>query len=133
MAGFYKQHLLSAIDLIEKYSNKEPFALFLKNYFKRDKKFGSRDRKNIADLCYGYMGLGKSAETYSIQDQIVIGYFLTHEEDNGLLQNFHPSLLNSLSENPDQKIKIVSSFFPAFNSNFYSEVAFSVWHPPKIS
>lgn len=31
------------------------------------------------------------------------------------------------------KLVFQSVKYPAFNSNFYSEVAFSVWHPPKIS
>lgn len=117
MAGFYKQHLVSAIDLIKRYSYKEPFAIFLKNYFKTDKKFGSRDRKNIADLCYSYMRLGKSAVEYSIQDQIIIGFFLTHEQDNGLLENFSPLLKNSVDENLEKKIEIISEFFPLFNSS----------------
>lgn len=117
MAGFYKQHLLSAIDLIKKYSYKEPFAIFLKNHFKRDKKFGSRDRKSIADLCYGYMRLGKAAIEYSIQDQIIIGFFLTHEQDNGLLENFSPVLKSSVDENLEKKIQIISDCFPSFNSS----------------
>lgn len=117
MAGFYKQHLVSAIDLIKRYSYKEPFAIFLKNYFKRDKKFGSRDRKSIADMCYGYMRLGKSADDYSIQDQIIIGFFLTHELDNGLLENFYPLLKNSVDETLEKKIEIISQAFPLFNSS----------------
>ena len=31
------------------------------------------------------------------------------------------------------KLVFQSVKYPAFNSKFYSEVAFSVWHPPKIS
>jgi 16S rRNA (cytosine967-C5)-methyltransferase len=117
MAGFYKQHLVSAIDLIKRYPYKEPFAIFLKNHFKKDKKFGSRDRKSIADLCYGYMRLGKSADEYTIQDQIIIGFFLTHQEDNGLLENFSPLLKHSVDENLEKKIEIISESFPLFNSS----------------
>jgi 16S rRNA (cytosine967-C5)-methyltransferase len=117
MAGFYKQHLISAIDLIHRYSYKDPFAIFLKNQFKKNKKFGSRDRKNIADLCYGYMRLGKSAEAYSVQDQLIIGFFLTHEEDNGLLENFSPSLKISVDASLERKIEIISAIFPEFNSS----------------
>ncbi len=117
MAGFYKQHLVSAIDLIKRYSYKEPFAIFLKNHFKKDKKFGSRDRKSIADLCYCYMRLGKSADEYTVQDQIIIGFFLTHQQDNGLLENFSPLLKHSVDENLEKKIEIISESFPLFNSS----------------
>ena len=118
MAGFYKQHLASAINLINRYSYKEPFAIFLKNHFKKDKKFGSRDRKSIADLCYGYMRLGKSADKYTIQDQIIIGFYLTHQEDNGLLEHFSPLLKDSVDQNIERKIEIISEAFPLFNSSF---------------
>lgn len=118
MAGFYNQHLFSAIDLIESYSYQQPFALFLKNYFKRDKKFGSRDRKNIAELCFGYMRLGKSAMDCSIQDQIIIGYYLTHQQDNGLLERFYPSLLDSIHQSLESKLEVISQLFRTFNVRF---------------
>ena len=115
MAGFYNQHLFSAIDLIESYSFQQPFALFLKNYFKRDKKFGSRDRKNIAELCYGYMRLGKSAMDLTIKDQIIIGYYLTHPHDNGLLERFSPALLGSIHQSLESKLEITSQLFATFD------------------
>ena len=118
MAGFHKQHLTSAIDLLKRYSYKEPFAIFLKKQFKKDKKFGSRDRKSISDLCYGYMRLGRSAVEYTTQDQIIMAFYLTHQEDNGLLEHFSPLLKDSIDKNIEKKIEIISEAFPLFNSSF---------------
>jgi len=40
--------------ILDSYDGSEPFHLFLKSYFKQNKKHGSRDRKQIAELCYAH-------------------------------------------------------------------------------
>jgi 16S rRNA (cytosine967-C5)-methyltransferase len=47
-------YLLSAQDILAKYKYPEPFHVFLKAQFKEHKKFGSRDRKIISALLFGY-------------------------------------------------------------------------------
>lgn len=130
MAGFYNQHFFSAIELIHKYTYKETFPSYLKNYFRRHKKFGSRDRKNIADLCYGYMRLGKSALAYPVEQQITIGYYFTHQFDNGLLETHAPFLLNSIGDDLQQKLKFVTRAFPAFDASLI--FSFTPYVSPEI-
>ncbi|RYZ20509.1 MAG: Fmu (Sun) domain protein [Chitinophagaceae bacterium] len=51
-------HIRSANTLLELYDGKTPFAGWLKEYFRKEKKFGSRDRRVVTQLCYGYFRLG---------------------------------------------------------------------------
>jgi 16S rRNA (cytosine967-C5)-methyltransferase len=55
-----RSYLFSAQNIIRAYDGMIPFAAWVKNYFRENKKFGSRDRKNILQLCYGYFRLGKA-------------------------------------------------------------------------
>lgn len=115
MAGFYYQHLRSAIEILEGYRFNDPFSIYLKNYFRRFKKFGSRDRKAITDLCFGYFRIGQSSLNYNTNDQIIIGYFLTHQSDDGFIEATCPDLLTSIGCTLDEKIEKLRERFPAFD------------------
>lgn len=67
-----------------------PFSHFLKAWFKTEKKFGSRDRKVISDLCYSAFRLGKAGLSLSTEKRILTGYFLTHQEPSDLLASLRP-------------------------------------------
>lgn len=117
MAGYFHHYLGSASDILEAYRGVEPFSLYLKSYFKKNKKFGSRDRKFISDLCYGYLRIGKAADTYDIDVQIKIGYYLTHQVDFGFIETFAPELKETISEPLEQKLNLISILFPGFNAS----------------
>lgn len=74
-------HIEVAQKLILSYKGEEPFSIFLKKYFSSNKKHGSRDRKQIAALCFGYFRLGKGvSNNLSTIEEIELGYLLTHTE-----------------------------------------------------
>ncbi len=50
---FYS-HVNSVAALLQDYKGQTPFAHFLKQYFSASKKYGSKDRKQIAALYYGF-------------------------------------------------------------------------------
>ncbi len=54
MMRYFLPRFLESTKLLESYSYPSPFHIHLKKWFKGKKKFGSRDRKAIAELCYGY-------------------------------------------------------------------------------
>ncbi|MBN8667260.1 MAG: Fmu (Sun) domain-containing protein [Chitinophagales bacterium] len=72
------------------YKGEMPFSHFLKAWFKTEKKFGSRDRKVISDLCYSAFRLGKAGLSLSTEERILTGYFLTHQEPSDLLASLRP-------------------------------------------
>jgi 16S rRNA (cytosine967-C5)-methyltransferase len=87
---YHKQQLESAKGIISGYDGKEPFHLYLKKYYSRNKKHGSRDRKNITSLCYNFFRIGKAMKDASIEEKILTGVFLTHTTPDGLLELLKP-------------------------------------------
>jgi len=80
-------YLLSAQDILTKYKYPEPFHVFLKAQFKEHKKFGSRDRKIISALLFGYFRLGQQAQLKAV-DAMKIGAFVATELSEKLYQQF---------------------------------------------
>ena len=87
----FHSYINSATAILGAYQGKEPFALFLKAFFAANKKYGSKDRKQVSQLCYAYFRLGKSLQTFSIQDKILAGLFLSEAEPNSILEEFKPN------------------------------------------
>ena len=83
-------YLNSARKIIELYNGSIPLAAWLKDYFKSNKKFGSRDRKEISHLCYCYFRLGKTFAQMELQERFLLGLFLGSESSNLVLQELKP-------------------------------------------
>lgn len=75
-----QQHLSSAQKILEAYDGDMPFAAWLKHYFREHKKFGSKDRKKVADLCFCYFRLGNAFAACDIEERLLVGQFLCHEQ-----------------------------------------------------
>ena len=86
----YDAYLKSASQLIRLYNGDEPFSTFLKKYFSANKKFGSRDRKQVSHLCYGYFRLGKSLPTLPIEERILAGQLFISTQSNEYLAALKP-------------------------------------------
>lgn len=71
--SIFTSHLNSAASILKIYNGDEPFHLFIKKYFASNKKYGSKDRKQIASLCYNYYRLGHAANNISAEERIVLG------------------------------------------------------------
>ena len=105
IAGFifagmrYHSYLNSAIKVIELYNSGEPFSLFLKKYFAADKKYGSKDRKQITTLCYNFYRLGKSMPGIPVGERIMAATFLCEQSNNEFLA-FHMPEWNKLITKP---------------------------------
>jgi 16S rRNA (cytosine967-C5)-methyltransferase len=122
IAGFifagmrHHSYLNSAKKIIESYRGEEPFSLFLKKYFAADKKYGSKDRKQITALCYNFYRLGKALPGCSIEERIIIATFLCERSNNDFLA-FHKPEWNDLITKPlPEKISLtgfaVEDIFP---------------------
>lgn len=87
----YFSHLNTAVQLLQQYDGKQPFAHFLKQYFKANKKYGSKDRKNISQLCYAYFRLGKALPALAIEERILTGLQVCSPKPEELLQYLQPA------------------------------------------
>ena len=107
----FLSYLNSAATILRSYNGNEPFHLFIKKYFSANKKFGSRDRKQITSLCYNYFRLGQSVKNISIEDKILLGTFLCENKPSQFLEALKPEW-NVLIEKPiESKLSIIVSQF----------------------
>ncbi|OQP56196.1 Fmu (Sun) domain-containing protein [Niastella populi] len=86
----YFSHLNTAVQLLQQYNGTQPFGSFIKQFFSQHKKYGSKDRKNIAHLCYAFFRLGKALPQLPAEERILTGLFLCSHEPNELLQYLQP-------------------------------------------
>lgn len=89
MSRFYS-YLNSATAILNEYEGKEPFSIFLKSFFRKHKKYGSRDRRLISGYCYQYFRLGKAYLNLSVEERILIGVFFCTYSPNKMLETHKP-------------------------------------------
>lgn len=74
---FIESYLQTAKHLFEQYELQMPLHLYLKEYFRNNRKFGSRDRKIISELMYGIYRLGKVNDMLPLRTRFLLGSFLS--------------------------------------------------------
>jgi len=92
---FIESYLQTATHLFEQYDLQMPLHLYTREYFRNNKKFGSRDRKYISELLYGIYRLGRSNEHIPVRDRLIIGSWLSGR----LPVLFFSKINTTLSEN----------------------------------
>src|SRR5437763_583091 len=85
-----------------------PLSHFLKQFFAAEKKYGSKDRKQIAALCYNYYRLGKAAQDISIEERIILATFLGEQSNNDFLQFHKPEWNKKISLPVSEKLLIIN-------------------------
>ncbi len=100
----YYSHLNTAVSILEMYKGQEPFTHFLRTFFSQRRKYGSRDRKQIAQLCYSFFRLGKAGPGLLSEDRILMAYFLCADHSDELLQFLKPAWHEFSSMKPENKL-----------------------------
>jgi 16S rRNA (cytosine967-C5)-methyltransferase len=73
---FVEAYLNTAEALITSYELQQPLHLYLKSFFKENKKFGSRDRRYISELVYAYYRIGKQHTALSLRETMIHAAYL---------------------------------------------------------
>ncbi|MBA2745406.1 MAG: methyltransferase domain-containing protein [Flavisolibacter sp.] len=105
----YWSYLNSAEKIVTEYNGAVPFAASLKESFRLEKKFGSRDRKIISQLCYGYFRLGQSFAHLPLQEKLLLGYFLTTQHDTGMIAHLKPEWKEAVAFPLNQKLELLNA------------------------
>ena len=105
----YHSYLNSAKIIIDSYRGDVPFAAFLKKYFNANKKYGGKDRKQIAALCYNFYRLGKAIPQLPIEEKIIVATFLCEQTSSDFLQ-FHKPEWNEIITKPLAEKMLVAAF-----------------------
>ncbi len=100
----FHSYLNSTVHILSEYDGKSPFSLYLKKFFSRYKKFGSRDRSLISDYCYQYFRIGKAFSSHSMEERILIGRFLCSTGKNQMLEVHKPKWNELASSTLEEKL-----------------------------
>jgi 16S rRNA (cytosine967-C5)-methyltransferase len=97
-------HLKTATEILQQYTGDVPFAIWLRNHFRANKKFGSRDRKQITMLCYGYFRLGHATQDLPVEEKMLLGLYLTSSVPSPLLEELKPEWNQQAQKPLDEKL-----------------------------
>lgn len=103
----YFSHLNTAQTILTRYQGAQPFHHFIREFFRQHKKYGSKDRKNIARLCYGCLRLGYAARHLSLQQQVLTGLFLTSTTADEMCLQLIPEWSDSITLPLAKKLELV--------------------------
>jgi 16S rRNA (cytosine967-C5)-methyltransferase len=119
----FHSYINNACKILEHYKGEVPFAIFTKQYFSKDKKFGSSDRKQISALCYSYFRVGHALHKKINADTLLIAAFLTSEETSPVIKNLQPGWEEKTKLSFEQKVSILQlSIQPTALFPFYNEL-----------
>ncbi len=96
-------YISSATAIVNAYKEEQPFGYFIKKFFASNKKFGSRDRKIIANLCYCYFRTYQLFRKEKTEDAMLKGFFLCDTSHSSLLQDLSPELNELIGTSLEQK------------------------------
>ena len=117
MSRFYS-HINSAKKILDTYQGDKPFSIFLKLFFSSNKKYGAKDRKSIASLCFHYFRMGMTFTDIAIEEKMLVATFLCETTDSLLLKELRPEWNEKISIPVREKINLVRQnislldFFP---------------------
>jgi len=110
--NYFQKYLQYASFLLSSYKGREPFHLYLKKYFSRHRKHGSKDRKMITALCYNYFRLGAGVIGEGDPEQsFLLAVYLCENVYSPLLAFFKPEWSASIDALLPQKISTVRGQF----------------------
>ena len=86
----FDNQLRYALQIIDTYQGEMPLYAWLKSYFRDNKQMGSRDRRLLSTLVYGFYRLGHAVKWLSVEDRILAGLFLCNDQPTEFLLYFRP-------------------------------------------
>lgn len=86
----YHSYIKTAASVIEEYDGSVPLAAFLKTFFARSAKYGSRDRKSVSHLVYCFYRCGHALESLPVEEKLLAAQWLCASDTNPLLESLQP-------------------------------------------
>ena len=130
---YAKAHLQVALSLVKTYQGETPFVHHLRQYFTTHKKHGSRDRKQIAQLCYCWFRLGHAWQHLPAEERMIAALFLCSGASNPLLAALAPEFNEKAALPVAEKLGLFPEPFTPFPwtgllSEGIDPLAFSLSH-----
>ncbi len=122
---YLPSYLSTAKKILERYKGEIPFNLFLKKFFSTEKKYGSRDRKIIASLCFNYFRIANCLSKKEIEKGLITGVYLFTNTQNEFLLNYNKEWNDSITLPIEQKAALaglsIGKLFP-FNHELSADI-----------
>ena len=103
----FHSYINNSEKIIESYKGDFPFSIFIKSFFAANKKFGSKDRKQISELCFIYFRLSGVLDKYSVTEKIITASFLYNSSPTDLMKTIKPDWNTLISLPITEKMKLV--------------------------
>jgi 16S rRNA (cytosine967-C5)-methyltransferase len=107
----FHSYINTSVKLINLYKGEQPFAIFIKGFFAREKKYGSKDRKQIVSLCYNYFRLGFAMKNSSVEEKIIVATFLCEQSASEFLEKINPEWNEKINLSLSEKLILVKGQF----------------------
>jgi 16S rRNA (cytosine967-C5)-methyltransferase len=104
-----------AVRILSAYAGEIPLHSFLKNFFRENPQMGSRDRKQVSEMCYCYFRLGHALKNISKEERILCGIFLSNHNKEQILEHLRPEWHDQAEKSLEEKLEIVRSKYPEFD------------------
>ncbi len=103
------------LECLENYKHDVPLSKYLKEFYKRNKQMGSRDRKMLSHMMYSYFRLGKTCPNNTYEERLLIALLLTATENDSSISMFKPEWLIHISKPIEARVEFLSSIYLDFN------------------
>jgi 16S rRNA (cytosine967-C5)-methyltransferase len=105
----WDSHINSAEKIISEYEGHIPLALFLKEFFGRNRQMGAADRRSISAMVFGFYRLGHAMKKSSRKERILNGLFLCGNAAAGALEWLSPELGSRSGYSLEEKISFLEA------------------------
>lgn len=112
---YAENYLRSAAAIITAYNGDAPFAGYLKTHFAANKKFGSKDRRYISQICYCYFRTGNSMVGIDMELALKSALYLCNNEPGVWADLFDENWLRDWHQSLTQRIEFVKNHIAYFN------------------
>ena len=105
----FDNQLRYASTIIGSYRGEMPLHTWLKDFFRQHKQMGSKDRKLVGNLVYGFYRLGHAVRKMPVDERLLLGLFLCNEIPSEFLQYFRPEWNERAARPLEEKIALVNT------------------------
>jgi 16S rRNA (cytosine967-C5)-methyltransferase len=102
----FDNQLRHAAAIIASYQGETPLHGWLKSFFREHKQMGSKDRRQLSNMVYGFYRLGHALKGITVEERILTGLFLCQEDSNDLLKHFKPEWDRQIALPVEKKIAL---------------------------
>lgn len=131
--GLSEAYVAAATAVVSNYKGEEPFAQRLKKFFKIHHKYGARDRKWIAQLCYSYFRLGTAYPHLSVEEKMLTGFFLCADDPQWLMAQLRPAWNEKAALTLEEKLHFIGLPFEQLTPFPYTDMLSSGISPHAFS